>query len=102
MEETRMAEQYDNTNSFALFKNDKGDNEARPDYTGNVTLENGKEMRMAAWIRESKSGLKFLSGRLSEVQGEYDASSGNPHGEPRGTNKKVSDNASVEGADVPF
>ena len=32
-----MAEQYDNTNSFALFKNDKGDNESRPDYTGNVS-----------------------------------------------------------------
>jgi len=26
-----MAEQYDNTNSFAMFKNEKGDNEARPD-----------------------------------------------------------------------
>jgi len=24
-----MAEQYDNTNSFAMFKNEKGDNEAR-------------------------------------------------------------------------
>ena len=83
-----MAEQYDNTNSFALFKNDKGDpvNEARPDYTGTVTLEGGKEMRMACWIRESKnSGIKFLSGRLSEPQ------------DNSGTN-----NASVEGADVPF
>jgi hypothetical protein len=48
-----MAEQYDNTNSFAIFKNEKGDNEARPDYTGTVTLEGGKEMSMAAWIREA-------------------------------------------------
>ena len=82
-----MAEQYDNTNSFALFKNEKGDNEARPDYTGTITLEGNKEMRMACWIRESKSGLKFLSGRLSEPQDKPDTS-----------------NASVEGADadVPF
>ena len=80
-----MAEQYDNTNSFALFKNDKGDNESRPDYTGNVTLPDGKEMRMAAWVRDSKSGLKFLSGRLSEPQ----------------DNSNVN-NASVEGEDVPF
>ena len=79
-----MAEQYDNTNSFALFKNDKT-KDNQPDYTGNVTLEGGKEMRMACWIRESKSGLKFLSGRLSEPQ------------DNSGTN-----NASVEGADVPF
>ena len=81
----KMAEQYDNTNSFALFKNDKGDNESRPDYTGNITLEGGKEMRMACWIRESKSGLKFLSGRLSEPQDKPDVN-----------------NARVEGEDIPF
>ena len=40
-------------------------------------------MRFAAWIRESKSGVKFLSGRLSEPQ-------------PK------ADNAAVEGGDVPF
>ena len=33
-----MAEQYDNTNSFAMFKNEKGDNESRPDYTGNSNI----------------------------------------------------------------
>ena len=80
-----MAEEYSNENSFALFKNDKGDNEARPDYTGNVTLPDGKEMRMAAWVRESKSGLKFLSGRLSEPQPKADVG-----------------NAVAEGSDVPF
>ena len=87
MEETKMAEQYDNTNSFALFKQvDKQGNDARPDYTGNVTLPDGKEMRMAAWVRESKSGLKFLSGRLSEPQPKADVV-----------------NAAVEGSDdVPF
>lgn len=86
MEEIKMAEEYSNENSFALFKNDKGDNEARPDYTGNVTLHDGKEMRMAAWVRESKSGLKFLSGRLSEPQPKADVG-----------------NAAVEGSDdVPF
>ena len=82
-----MAEQYDNKLTFALFKNDKGDNESRPDYTGNVTLADGKEMRMAAWIKTSQSGLKFLSGRISEPQVQSDTN-----------------NASVEGADadVPF
>jgi len=79
-----MAEQYDNTNSFALFKNDKT-KDSQPDYTGNITLEGGKEMRMACWIRESKSGLKFLSGRLTEPQDKPDVN-----------------NARVEGADIPF
>ena len=87
MEETRMAEQYNNDLTFAMFKNDKGENQARPDYTGTVTLEGGKEMRMAAWVREAKSGVKYLSGRLSEPQVQAsDAGS----------------NAAVEGADVPF
>ena len=82
-----MAEEtYNNDLTFAMFKNDKGENQARPDYTGTVTLEGGKEMRMAAWVRESKSGLKFLSGRLSEPQPKADVG-----------------NAAVEGSDdVPF
>jgi len=78
---------YDNTNSFAMFKNEKGDNEQRPDYTGTVTLEGGKEMRMAAWVREAKSGVKYLSGRLSEPQVQASDSGSN---------------ARVEGDDVPF
>ena len=77
---------YDNTNSFALFKNEKSQDN-QPDYTGTITLEGNKEMRLAAWIRESKSGLKFLSGVMSEPQV-----------------KPNTNNASVEGADadVPF
>ena len=77
---------YDNTNSFALFKNEKSQDN-QPDYTGNITLSDGKEMRLAAWIRESKSGLKFLSGVMSEPQVKASGA--------------VS-NAAVEGDDVPF
>ncbi len=84
MEEIKMAD-YDNTNTFALFKQDKEGNEKRPDYTGTITLEGGKELRLSAWIRESKSGLKYLSGQASEP-----------------LNKGGVSNASVEGEDVPF
>ena len=53
--------EFDNTNKGGLFKNDKGGNEARPDYTGNLNVE-GKEYRIAAWIKESqRTGQKFLS-----------------------------------------
>ena len=73
---------YDNKNSFALFKNDKGDKDNnRPDYTGNITLEGGKEMRLAAWIRESKSGLKYLSGTMSEPQDKPDTSNARVEGD---------------------
>jgi len=57
-----MAE-YDNNNTFVLFKNDKGDNPKRPDYTGNVTV-NGAIMKLSGWIRESNAGAKFISGQL--------------------------------------
>jgi cytochrome c1 len=85
---------YDNKNRFALFKNDKGDNPNRPDYTGQVTLPDGTEMRMSAWVREAKSGIKYLSGSLSETIADRLK---NAPDEPSGL-----DNAHVEGEDVPF
>ena len=60
-----MAEQYDDNNRFVLFKQDKGNNASRPDYTGTVKVE-GKEWRLAAWISESKNGLKYLRGNVDE------------------------------------
>lgn len=44
----------------SLFKNDKGDNEKRPDYRGDASIE-GVIYEMAAWIRESASGTKYMS-----------------------------------------
>jgi len=75
-----MAEQYDNHNRFTLFKQDKGDNPSRPDYTGTINVE-GRDFKLAAWIRESKHGLKYLSGnvdktierKLAEAPGEPSA-----------------------------
>jgi len=57
-----MAQEFDNKNTWVLFKNDKGDNEKRPDYTGTKVDANGVEHRIAGWIRESKTGSKFISG----------------------------------------
>jgi uncharacterized protein (DUF736 family) len=60
--------EYDNTNSGVLFKNNKKETEKHPDYTGKVNVE-GKEMRLAAWIKEGKAG-KFMSLKLSYPQGD--------------------------------
>jgi hypothetical protein len=81
-----MAE-YDNTNTFALFKNDKGDNPKRPDYTGNLNVD-GIEFRVSGWVREGAKG-KFISGTVQ-------LKDNNSAGATRG--------AAVEGADedVPF
>jgi uncharacterized protein (DUF736 family) len=51
-------EQKDGTGS--LFRADKGDNPKRPDYKGSITI-NGVELELAAWIREAKSGVKYMS-----------------------------------------
>jgi len=48
---------------FTLFKNNKTSNNA-PEYTGEIMV-NGKKMRLAAWVKEGKSG-KFFSGKMSE------------------------------------
>ena len=79
--------QYDNTNTFALFKNDQGDNPKRPNYTGNMNVD-GIEFRISGWIRESAKG-KFISGTVQ-------LKDNNSAGATRG--------AAVEGADedVPF
>ena len=50
--------------SGALFRNDKGDNERRPDYQGDITI-NGVKWRRAAWLKDGRNG-KFLSLKASE------------------------------------
>jgi hypothetical protein len=43
----------------AIFKNDNGDNPARPDYKGNCQID-GKTLSISAWVKEGTKG-KFLS-----------------------------------------
>jgi len=57
--------QYDNNNRGALYKNDKGGNDKRPDYRGEAKID-GKDLVVSAWIKvagpESKMpGEKFMS-----------------------------------------
>ena len=52
---------FDNKLSGALFKNDKGDNEKRPDYKGSYTDGDGNEFWVSSWLKQSKDGKKFLS-----------------------------------------
>jgi len=56
--------EYDNTNSGVLFKNES-DNEKAPNYKGKINV-NGKDFEIAAWVRESKAGTKFLSLKVQE------------------------------------
>lgn len=53
-------------NSGSLFRNDKKLTEKQPDYNGTVKVE-GKDYKLAAWIKESKSGQKYFSLSLQEA-----------------------------------
>lgn len=54
-----------------LFEEDKGDNEKRPDYSGPLEdYATDKNMRIAAWKRQSDGGNKYMSLKISEKQGK--------------------------------
>jgi hypothetical protein len=63
---------------FTLFKNNKTTNNA-PEYTGEIMV-NGKKMRLAAWVKEGKSG-KFFSGKMSEPLVKRDEGDALPSGD---------------------
>jgi hypothetical protein len=50
---------YDNTDSGALFKNERKETEKHPDYTGTLNVQ-GVEFWLSAWIKQGKNG-KFMS-----------------------------------------
>jgi hypothetical protein len=63
-----MNETYDNTNTGALFANDKEGNERRPDYRGKLNI-NGVDYRLSGWVRTPKNGgKKFLSLKAEPVE----------------------------------
>lgn len=51
---------YDNTNTGALFINDKREKDTHPHMRGSINIE-GKEYWVSAWTKISKSGQKFQS-----------------------------------------
>jgi len=52
-------------NNGALFKNDKGGNDKRPDYRGPATIA-GKDYEIAAWLKKSSKGQSYMSLSFSE------------------------------------
>ena len=64
---------YETKEGFgALFNNATNKkSDKHPDYTGNVMV-NGKKMRIASWIQESKAGKKYMSLKFSDFQPKTD------------------------------
>lgn len=52
--------EYDNTDRGVLFVNDRKTGKKHPDRTGELNV-GGVEYWLNGWLKESKSGVKFLS-----------------------------------------
>ena len=52
--------EYDNTNSGALFKNEKKEQPNHCDYQGSINV-GGTEYWLNAWLKKSKNGKTFMS-----------------------------------------
>lgn len=67
-----------NNNSGFLFKNERANgNPNAPMYAGNVMV-NGKEMRISAWVKETRDGKKYFSLSFSEPYQQQNAAPSAP------------------------
>ena len=96
---------YDDSNSIALYKNDKyevGGN--KPIYKGKAKF-NGQELNCSVWLREAsgegkmEKGTKFLSGTFDDWK--PDASRGNG-GQQQGSNVTAMPQSVAGMDDIPF
>ena len=60
-------ERYKEIGSFTLGKNTyKQEGDKTPDYTGTITMEDGSQQRLGAWLQTNgKTGEKFFSGKIT-------------------------------------
>lgn len=93
---------YDNTNTGALFKNEKKEKDNHPDYKGSIVLDNGVEKELAAWIKTSKAGKKYMSLKISDKREkpEYKARQEQPL--PAGFTEGVDMSDAAFNDDIPF
>lgn len=59
--------QYDNTNTGALFVNDKRETEKHPNAKGTINVE-GVEYWVSAWTKTAASGARYQSLSLTKKE----------------------------------
>lgn len=63
-------QQYDDELRGVLFKNDRKATERDPDYKGEAQVR-GEKFWLSAWIRESKSGRKYMALSLRPAEADH-------------------------------
>jgi hypothetical protein len=66
--------QYDNTNRFSLFRNDRKTEDRDPDYTGSLNVD-GVEFFIDAWDPKTPGGKLVFSGRVKRKTQQAKAAS---------------------------
>ena len=89
--------------SGSLFKNDKGENAARPDYRGDIMIE-GVVYSLSAWIKQGQKGtFMSLSAQIPrEQQQTAPVRQSAPVAETYKGGLRVSTPANFDPSDIPF
>jgi uncharacterized protein (DUF736 family) len=88
-----MSEQYDNTNSGAIFKNDKKETDSHPEYKGSINVE-GKDYWASVWVNTSKAGQQYMSIKVTPKDAQQAA--------PSSPQVTQVDNSLINNSDIPF
>lgn len=62
--------EYDNKGTWVLFRNKRKKLETHPEYTGTLTLLDGTECWLDAWVKTDKNGDTFFSGRYKPKESQ--------------------------------
>lgn len=89
-----MSQQYDNTNSGILARNDRKEQDNHPDFTGSINVD-GVDYWLSAWTKEGKPGTK-MEGR------KFFSLSVKPKDAPTATAKPAPKRAAEIDDDIPF
>jgi hypothetical protein len=80
----------------ALFKNERKQQDSHPDYRGDVVTPDGVKYELAAWLKTSNSGKKFMSLKLSVPREAVEGTREPPRQQARGQGPLGLDD------DIPF
>lgn len=94
---------YDNTNSGALFKNDRKETANHPDYKGQINVQ-GVDYWLSAWIKPMKNDpeKRFMSLSVKAKEAAPAPTPQRQAAAPRPTPRPAADDFSDLDSDVPF